>query len=142
MTTIAYRDGILAADTAIFDRGVYCGATQKIVRAPDGTMGGGAGALGEVKAALQWIKNGATGDPPKLSDDSEVIVIRPDGSVWWLGSGSEWTQINAEYVAIGSGFRIALGAMAAGATAQRAIEICADLDNMTRRPICIERLGQ
>jgi len=136
MTSIAYRNGVLVSDTSVFDRGVYCGEVQKIGMAPDGTIGGGAGQLAEVARFLEWLSGGMEGDPPKIiNDDSECIFIRPDGIVWWIGHDSNPTQLKGEYFAIGSGFKLAIGAMAMGATATRAIEICADLDNMTRRPL-------
>lgn len=143
MTTIVYRDGIMAADTAIFDRGTYCGTGRKIARAPDGTLGGGAGAWGDVAALLDWIDTGAEGSPPKIDGDaeSEYLWARTNGDIWWAGPGSLPTLVNSPWAAVGSGFRIAMGALAHGATAEQAVLICADLDNLTRRPIDVLHLA-
>lgn len=136
MTTICYRDGVLAADTAVFDRGTYCGQMVKIAAAPDGTIGGGAGAQADVSAMVEWLRGGMSGEPPTISDDdSEFIWVKPDGTMWWRGPRSKVTQVVADYLAIGSGFRLAMGAMAHGASARQAVEIACDLDNHTRRPI-------
>lgn len=144
MTTICYRDGIMAADSAIFDRGCYCGDVLKLSRAADGTIGGAAGSLGVISKFAAWLDAGAIGDPPPIppNDESEAIWVRPDNEVWWLGPGSLPTHLTGAYFAIGSGFRIAMGALAHGATALEAVEICADLDNMTRRPIQALTAGQ
>lgn len=143
MTTICYRDGVMAGDTAVFDRGVYCGQALKIGRAADGTVGGAAGALCILSRMTQWLDAGAVGDPERIprDEDSEMLWVRPDGSVWWMGPDSIATHLSGEYFAIGSGFKLAIGAMAFGASAMQAIEICADLDNMTRRPVQALTLG-
>lgn len=135
MTTIAYRDGVLAADTAIFDRGVYCGAIEKIFRAPDGSLFGVAGKLGDLTRFKDWMMAGEPDTRPEFNEeDSEALIIRLDGRVLWYGI-IDFTEIVGDYHVIGSGFRVAMGAMAAGASALRAIEICCDLDDGTRRPI-------
>jgi len=143
MTTICYRDGILAADTAVFDRGVYCGQAVKIARSPCGAIGGGSGSLGDISIFLDWLKGGCCGSPPSIKDpQSECIWVKSDGSAWWVGHESVTTKLEGPYFATGSGFCLALGAMAFGASAEQAVSICADLDNMTRRPLMMLHLGQ
>lgn len=140
MTTIAYRDGVLAADTAVHDRGVYCGEVTKIYQYRDGTMGGAAGCLGDVAAMREFIASGGMNEPPEFKDeDSEGILIRPWGKVEWIGEKRKRIELTGEFFAIGSGFKLALGAMHAGADAIRAVEIAAHLDNHTRAPLTILR---
>lgn len=141
MTTIAYRDGIMAGDTALTDRGTYCGEHQKVF-ARDGALMGVCGCLGEVAKLRDWFMDGAEGAPPAFDDnDSEALLVSGDGVVEWIGHPSKRMVVTGEMHAIGSGFKIALGAMAAGATASRAIEIACDLDICTRRPINVARLS-
>lgn len=142
MTTIIYRDGVLVADTAIFDRGCYCGEATKIFKRDDGTMYGVAGAIGDLARFHGWMIGGEPPDAKPSFDpqnDSEAIVIRPDGTVEWWGAADQAVTITGDFFAIGSGFRIAMGALAHGATAEEALAICADLDNSTRRPLIVLR---
>ena len=141
MTTIVYRDGVLAADTAIFDRGCYCGPTIKAYRAPSGVVGAAAGSLVDCLMFRDWLLGGQADPVPSFkSSDSEGIFINAPGQIMWLGNEQKLTHIMSEYIALGSGFRIAMGALAAGVTAERAVEICCDLDENTRRPVTVLHL--
>lgn len=141
MTTIAYRDGILAADQAIFDRDTYCGQTVKIHRASCGAIGGLAGCFGDSSTFREWMSRAVIVDfnlnePPAFKDESsEALVVKPDGSVYWIGPGKRWAQQHGAFFAIGSGFRVAMGALAAGASASEAVSIACDLDCYTRGPV-------
>lgn len=137
MTTIVYRDGVMAADTAIFDRDCYCGEMIKIFRSPDGSLGGVAGCAGDLAIFRDWFIQTyeGVGVPHFKDEDSEGLIIRPDGSVLWVGFGGKIVPVVAPYQAIGSGFRIAMGALAAGVSASRAVEIAAGLDAHTRAPV-------
>ncbi|MBO6510136.1 MAG: hypothetical protein JJ979_16935 [Roseibium sp.] len=135
MTTIVYREGTLAADSGVFDRGVQCGTVRKIAKSPSGSMGGVAGCLGDSAAFLGWLKSGAEGEPPEFKDDeSEGILVSPDGKVEWIGRGRKRFEIKADYYAIGSGFAVAMGALEAGAGATTAIRIACKLDVYTSLP--------
>jgi len=142
MTTIAYRDGVLAADQGIFDRGTIVGRTEKIWRSGKG-LGGICGCLGDLAAFRDWFKNGAVGDPPKFKDDdSEGIVVSKCGKVEWIGPEQKRVEIDAPYVALGAGFRVAMGAMHVGAPADVAVETAADLDTCTAGPVSVLRLKE
>jgi len=135
VTTVVYANGVMIGDTAVFDRGTYVGETQKVFQREDGAMIGICGRLGEMLRFKAWFLAGESGDRPAFDeDDSEAMVVRPDGSIWWYGK-DDHTEITAPYAAIGSGFRIALGAFAAGADAEKAARICCDLDSHTRAPV-------
>jgi hypothetical protein len=137
MTTVVYRDGVMAGDTAVFDRGVYCGQVTKIFKSPAGSLAAVAGCLGDSVAMKEWVEERhALGAPPEFGDDdSEGLLVEPDGSVFWIGPKQKRIKVDGPFHAIGSGFRIAIGALHAGADAVRAVEIAADVDNHTRRPI-------
>lgn len=143
MTTIVYRDGIMAADTAVFDRGTYCGKATKIWRNSAGWLFGGAGALGDIAIYRDWFMAGMTGETPKFEENrSEGLAVDPEGRMFWHGTESRHVQIEGPYAAIGTGFQIALGALYMGATAEQAVEMACDLDAITRRPTTILRLKE
>lgn len=136
MTTVAYRDGVMAGDTALTDRGVYCAATPKVFRNDAGDLFGFAGCLVDLSRAVPWFLEGAIGNPPEFrSEDSEGLLVHADGTAEWLGGNGRRVVMSADFFALGSGFKVAMGALAAGATAERAVEIACDLDIETRRPV-------
>ena len=55
MTTIAYRDGVLAAETATCQGGVMIGIVVKIARRADGDMCGSAGDAAYNAAFTEWF---------------------------------------------------------------------------------------
>lgn len=139
MTTVVYRNGVLASDSGVYDRGVRCGAAQKAARSPNGWVGGVTGCLGDCSTFLDWLKSGMEGEAPAFKDeDSEAILVSPSGAIEWLGHGGKRFPIEAEYYALGSGFAVAMGAMEAGADAVLAIHVACKLDVYTSPPFtCI-----
>lgn len=144
MTTIAFRDGVLAADSQVTCGAVRDGTAKKIGRTPDGRLWAFTGKLRFMEAWREWCEApaGSTGpDAPRLPeiDDSTGILISPDGVVreWW---GDGWVVNNSSPVAWGSGSELALGAMAAGASAEEAVAIAIRLHIESSGPINIEHL--
>jgi hypothetical protein len=123
MTTVAYRDGILAADTCMVqgDEVVLPGRLVKICKCPDGSLVGGAGIVSDIYAFLAWCQGGKAGEKPAIHDGSSFLEILPDGSMRHHHEWGECPIEGAPYYAIGAGFREALGAMHAGATAIGAV---------------------
>ena len=127
MTTIAYKDGVLAADSLITSaNNARCGSVRKIGEAGD-MWWAYSGATHQMESFEQWAKSGMMGDPPKFENQGVGIIVSPGGIVreWW---GDGWLEITSDAHAWGSGERIARGAMMAGASAKRAIEIAIALD--------------
>lgn len=142
MTTIAYRDGVLASDSKISDRGCWVGNTRKIFRGPDGAIGGLAGCFGDLGIFRDWLAGGRQGACEFKDDGSEAILVLPDGTVWNVFHGGKVFEVTGSpFYAAGSGFRIAIGAMAAGADAITAINICAEYDDATRLPLHVLTIG-
>ena len=125
MTTIAYRDGVLAADTQINSgNGARAGSIQKVGRTSDGHLWGYSGSTQHQEGCVAWLDK-REGDPAKI--EGVFIVITPAGAVreWW---GEGWIQSQARFFAWGSGERLALGAMQVGATAAEAVRAAIALD--------------
>lgn len=140
MTTVAYKAPILASDSAINQNDVAIGNAQKIFKLKNGALVGFAGDLHESEELLDILKQTVSPSRVRLRrfKNVEAIVVRPDGTVWQIGcenGKASHVQIEAQYHAIGSGRDLALGALADGATAPRAIKAAAKHDMHTQLPI-------
>ena len=128
MTTIAYRDGLIAADTRGTDEnyhpGIYrCEKLFKVNEDIIGTAGDDTTSM----IFVDWYgakKLGRRPKPPSRLIEGEAdfccIVLTNDGLFWY----DKWCRPNKiadEFYAIGSGAPYAMGAMAHGATAEEAV---------------------
>lgn len=120
MTTIAYRDGVLAGDTLVCGE-IKCKAV-KVFALKRGGLVGGAGDLPSVLAFVDWLDRPKS-EKPDLShdDDFEALVISPDGSIEWYERTLRPVPIAEAYYAIGSGGPFAMGRMDGGGTAEDAV---------------------
>lgn len=123
MTTIAYRDGVLAADT------MYCRGDSSIVGVvkiaigADGRKGGACGSATFLSAWLAWI-NGEASRPEAAKDADSCdagLIIWPGGRIEIFEPGGSFS-VTSEYFAMGSGRPEALGAMHAGADPEAAVK--------------------
>lgn len=151
MTTVAYRDGILAADTCYTEesseggsRQYQCNKLYDIRLAnKDGYplhfrigFAGGSG----WKLFLDWVRNGADwSNIPEFSKahDFGAIVVRTHRlvrEVFVIDSNMEPEPLMEPYHAIGSGAKCALIALDMGASAEEAVERAARRDPYTRWP--------
>lgn len=119
MTTIAYREGVLAADSQVNCGGGRCGSVVKAWKTDDGSLWAFSGRASLQEGCQKWSLGQRQGDPPQI-EDSTLVCITPDGRVReWCGKG--WLQSQAEFFAWGSGGEYAMGAMAMGASAEQAV---------------------
>jgi ATP-dependent HslUV protease subunit HslV len=121
MTTIAFKDGILVADTQVTEGNWACGTAVKIHQVGR-MLVGFSGCISAGQRFLTWVKEGLVGDSP-ADTESEAFVIEPCGrlTVWNGKHPISMTHVNGEYYATGSGKQFAIGAMSAGATAEEAV---------------------
>ncbi|HEY1299243.1 MAG TPA: hypothetical protein VGF07_02025 [Stellaceae bacterium] len=146
MTAIAYRDGVLAADSSCFQGAILGGKSRKIWRLADGRLFAASGRIADTEACRQWIEDG--GDPVRRPSPCE----RESFAAFVIGPGArdvvkiEWdfrpfTAPEAEFWAIGCHYEFLLGAMAAGAAAAAAVELACRYGDGAVGPIQIERLN-
>lgn len=121
MTTIAYRDGVLAADTLHSSNGIVVAHRPKVVRLESGALLATKGCSGFGRSLLAWLEAGRDGPQPVGSDGDGGLLLTADGSLEGLENGFTEIMLGAPYFAFGSGAEIALGAMHAGATAEQAV---------------------
>lgn len=138
MTTIAYSNGVLAADTLVTERGARLATKTKIVRRK-GMLAGGAGSSVICRAFTDWFLDGMRGAPPNMQPDKQrpssecVIFYAPKKFITFDGDGV--SDLEADYFALGSGASFAKGAMAMGADPVRAVEIAMQFDLYSGGPI-------
>ena len=129
MTTIAYRDGVLAADSLVCVSGwKQPHRAAKLHRMQDGTVCGMTGDLAPASSFIRWLDTGE-GDKPPMTD-ARVIHMQHGGRLRVYEDGG-YFDLDCEFTAFGSGSPAAQAAMHMGADAARAVEIAALLDDST-----------
>ena len=128
MTTVVWRDGVLAADSRCMASGsIQPGNMTKIWRVKQRLVSG-TGDTHRIQMFLRWVQKGATGKTPEMGDDSNGILIEPNGVVREFEGVGEISSGDAPFYAWGSGMPAALAALYMGATAERAVEIAILVD--------------
>ncbi|QGH74884.1 hypothetical protein MAL1_00138 [Bacteriophage DSS3_MAL1] len=138
MTTIAYRNGVMAADT-LMARGneravgaVKIFATKKFLVGISGAFSN----LEPLKAFLSEHEEEVSDpgelwrfweDAPEYGGGYCCLIVTKDGDIW-NAIDSPPVRIPAEFDAIGSGGTYAMGAMGAGATACDAVRVARQFD--------------
>lgn len=137
MTTIAYRDGILAADTLItYGTTLMPCKHKKIHKLPNGSLFGFCGSieLGEImRRSLVNVgqSDGILEDRRDLDKENfEGILVSPDGQTLFFENRS-WIPLEVPYIAMGSGKEYAYGALFLGASAKQAVKTAMALDSGT-----------
>lgn len=151
MTTIAYRDGVMAADSGVWNSNIGYRTAIKIAVGPDGSLHGVTGSAGDALSYLRWVESGMDGSIPKpeVTNREEgrsafnALVVPPTGDIIRIWTAFGWEDHHAAaFFALGAGSEIAVGAMAAGASAERAIEIVAEHSAYALLPVRTIRRGR
>lgn len=139
MTTIAYRDGVMAADSLTTCNGMRVAYVRKVWKCGRLLVGAaGDGALG--RKFLQFVKDGIKDDGPFTGKtEGNGVVITPDNKIVCWGTGGA-SVYDWPYFALGSGEAIATGALEAGATAEEAVAAAIRVDVHSGGPIISVRL--
>lgn len=122
MTIIAYRGGMIAADTLVTVGDFIAGHYPKLHRVPEG-IAAITGDFAEGLAIVEWLRLGRKGDSPASTDKpgARVILVPRRGAIRELAYGLEAQTVRAPFHAWGAGAPIALGAMERDATAEEAV---------------------
>jgi len=152
MTTIAYRDGILAADSRVTygeDGGARVHTCKKLFRKTvtqgKKTFDVIIATAGESSPGMVFVDWYGTNKPIPdlflhLGGDFTCLVLTPSGlfeyDVYCRGE-----EITEDFYAVGSGAKAALAAMHCGKTALEAVRIAARIDPYTGGRIVTESLA-
>jgi ATP-dependent protease HslVU (ClpYQ) peptidase subunit len=141
MTTIAYRDGIIAADSQVTHEaagdksgaGSHKHTCQKLYTKKAFGYHAVIATAGESAPGMLFVDwYGKKGKPPEVLHDTDFtcLVLDEDG-LWEFNSFCRAEKIEEPFYAIGSGAKAALGAMHMGASAIEAVEIAKKIDPYT-----------
>lgn len=141
MTTVAYRDGCIAADTSCAQGGTHNGRMMKIARNENGDLAGVCGHAAFGYQFLEWFKDKEEGKVPQAKGSNDgtdrAIVIRAATGLIEIWEDSGHFVITAEYYAMGSGRDIAYGAMYWDATAAEAVAAALKHDESTSGDVMV-----
>lgn len=132
MTTIAYKDGVIACDGRTTQGGLICSDNSDKRDTRDGVSFFFAGTVTEHQQAMDiWFR----GDDPECKLDFSAFVVDDEGAVWEFscGEGGTWRERVERYghSAIGSGSSHALTAMDCGLSARDAVKMASKRDIYT-----------
>lgn len=141
MTTVVYRDGVLASDSRVtcndtIERGAY----QKVYNLRDGSLFGWCGSMSDATKMLAYIEADADTDEPMWKGDTTVISVDPKGRMWVNEGEGVWLRQKGKFGAWGSGSPFAYGALEFGADAVQAVKVARKFDGNTGGPVRTVRL--
>ncbi len=147
MTTVAFRDGVMASDSQGNDSGIGIVKLQKLFKRKIGGKEYLIGVCGYWEAALLWMdwfakKDSATFERlTKLTEDNGFTVLLWDGKkLMYSDTLMRLTECNQEYYAVGSGAAHAITAMDCGKSARQAVQMAMKRDINTGGRVVTMRL--
>lgn len=150
MTTIAYKDGKMASDSAYTLQGGLVKKATKVLRLKNGALIGGSGDNDwrDILPVLEKVKTER--DLPlrsvliNMRIDLGIVMVLPNGEVYIITTREKYDDYDTEVGVIdipsriaaqGSGGDYALAAMKAGKSAYEAVGYAIDMDPNSRLPI-------
>jgi hypothetical protein len=148
MTTIVYRNGVLAGDMLATDGDIKLpGSFKKVFKNKKGWIWGCCGTGGPICDFDRWMMEYCPETLPNRnipkSGDYEAIVVDPKGNVYDVSKG--WVELqpsDMRFFAIGSGAAAAYGALWHGATAVEAVLCATRVDRNSGQGIAYEELDK
>ncbi|WP_460528124.1 hypothetical protein [Chitinimonas naiadis] len=127
MTTIAWDGKTVAADTQANNSGLRS-RTKKLFRLSDGRTYGFTGEIQDGRVVYSWLDSGQPEPKPVVSSGFVALLICPDGHAYTMEDKLVLLPVLEPFRAIGSGRNFAMGALAVGADAVRAVAAAISLD--------------
>lgn len=139
MTTITYRDGVMAADTLVTSGNCRLGAHRKI-GGRNGLLWGGCGDAAWCKRFRDWVATGLRGKLTKPPNErTGGMIVLPDDKILMVHASGYELRDGLAFWADGSGADYALGAMQMGATADEAVRAAMAWDRATGGDVMVIR---
>jgi len=149
MTIIAVQGGVMVADSACFQNDLMFQSVEpKIARAPDGSLVGSSGSMGDGVALKAWVRAGMDFDnPPKfsftvVSDSSSILWLwlKPNGDIY-MGDCTMGTWPVPSPTAIGCGGLYLHGLLDGGVPLEEAVERTIERVPYLGGPVQVERIA-
>lgn len=155
MTTIAYRDKIMACDSQWTVGDIRGVSRTKIRRLRSGALLGMAGENDgrALEKLLDRVMSPKTLPLPKvlheLKQDLHGLLVFPNGRIFVIttiavtdnaAAESGIVEVSKPYWAVGAGAHVAIGAMWAGKSAEEAVAAGIEFDPNSMGPVQVERL--
>ena len=144
MTTIAYREGILAADSQTTAGHLSTSSTRSKIRKFDDGYAAFSGLCSDIPLLFDLIKGKKVEGETKNIKASAIVMPNTgkpyEASVDSLGN--LYKHPIGKFSAIGSGWIIAMGAMQSGASAKEAVKAAIKLDTYSGGPVKWKKRGQ
>lgn len=149
MTTVAYRDGVMACDSCWTSDEAQTVSATKVRRLKHGLLWGASGDndIREIVRLIDGCKTPASlplrSALTAVRADCSGLVVFPNGKIFQIATAAKadsegdvgvW-EVNRGFAAVGTGGHLALGAMAAGRSAAQAVAIACRFDINSRPPI-------
>ena len=143
MTIIAFKDGVMAADTMLSAHNSQNRA-QKLIRLPDGSVAGACGQWNRAYSGLRYLADGGSmddrtnlrsADGPPCIEGATLLIAKSDGTLWLLEDEFPAFPIRDTIAAVGCGSDAALMAMTLGLTAVEAVAKVTKQDVLCGDPV-------
>lgn len=143
LTTIAYRDGVMAADGRVtVGQLIVTDTCHKITKLSDGALFALCGDDRLEQALIAWLEACDPEVMPPQGKDFTAVLVDTQGVLsTFEGSGDDFVTWGGEYAAFGSGQDIAYGAMEMGATADQAVAAAIRRNTHSGGLIQVEQVG-
>lgn len=129
MTTIAFKDGVLASDGKITTGGCITNLNSKKIFRVDSAWIGVCGTVADWGLLIDYLNNANAPIPPNAEFDCIYMPDRGKAVILEVCKGGMLREISFQQpFAIGSGGAYAIGAMAAGSSAVEAVKIACKYD--------------
>lgn len=127
MTALAYRNGVMAADTQLVADNTVQGHMIKCKKV-NGWLVGGAGNAASLAMFLDWCEKGMLDHNKPKPENIGAILVNPKGEVFHLDDEMFMYQVHDDFHCQGSATDILRGAMAFGASAEEAVAVAIQED--------------
>jgi ATP-dependent protease HslVU (ClpYQ) peptidase subunit len=143
LTTIVYRDGIMAADGRVtLGQLVVTDNCQKIKKLSDGALFALTGDDALWENLIEWLEACEPDTAPPQGKDFTAILVDTSGNLTvYEGNTDRFVPWYGEYAAFGSGSDVAYGALEMGATAEQAVAAAIRRNTNTGGTIQVETPG-